>query len=597
MKKIKKDRGYVLLIVIIISVVIALVGAGLAVMNKIGFLSTRANVLFNKVQKAAHYGIMEATRRIVEGGGLCEEGIIEDTINVGGVAVNVTTSRRGLVCSIRSEATLGNAKAVLVAATQGFYGIGTYTVKGQVDANIYGGLVSGCDSDNDCSIPGFIVSGSISVNTIQKNCPQTSSSGVYGIPPTKPNVKFYDLVPLAFNANCFYELLTIFETEDSWKGYPMGLGSNPLWKNVNGTSRQDIVFDKGNLTSCPNPEEVDEAELIMGDMSIDFPEVPNNISPSCRIERDEKLILNLTTMKVTVSGSGENFDLSNCTELLINSGTGTLNINGKASQIKYIYTTNNSGINISGAENGTLINNATSEVEINSSFDPFVVYSRGEVTLNNVSYIRVVSLNDINIIFPNVEDSTLITEEDIVNNSNTLNLTNVNIFAKRILFGSDTRINIRGGMLYLYTLADSDRKNDTVLNGCWYNSDCAWIGRNLRSANIGTADNPILLFLVNSATYIRNTDTVNINAVLFGQGVTYLTWNNVDTQNYRGILVRNFPYSESLDINFGSGVSLQFDYGIINTLNQNYWFVRKFECIKDDPLPYAQTIQTLHSSY
>ena len=61
MKKIKKDRGYVLLIVIIISAVIALVGAGLAVMNKIGFLSTRANVLFNKVQKAAHYGIMEAT--------------------------------------------------------------------------------------------------------------------------------------------------------------------------------------------------------------------------------------------------------------------------------------------------------------------------------------------------------------------------------------------------------------------------------------------------------------------------------------------------------------------------------------------------------
>ena len=78
--------------------------------------------------------------------------------------------------------------------------------------------------------------------------------------------------------------------------------------------------------------------------------------------------------------------------------------------------------------------------------------------------------------------------------------------------------------------------------------------------------------------------------MLFGQGVTYLTWSNVDTQNYRGILVRNFPYSESLDINFGSGVSLQFDYGIINTLNQNYWFVRKFECIKDDPLRYAQTI-------
>jgi len=199
--------------------------------------------------------------------------------------------------NIRSEVTSGNAKAVLVAVTQVFYGIGTYTVKGQVNANIYGGLVSGCDSDNDCSIPGFIASGPISVNTIQRKCSQTGSSGVYGIPPTKPNVKFYDLVPLAFNANCFYELLTIFETEDSWEGYPMGLGSNPLWKDENGTSRQDVVFDKSNLTSCPNPEEVDEAGLIMGDMSIDFPEVPN-ISPSCKVEKDEDLALNLTTMKV-----------------------------------------------------------------------------------------------------------------------------------------------------------------------------------------------------------------------------------------------------------------------------------------------------------
>jgi len=182
-----------------------------------------------------------------------------------------------------------------------------------------------------------------------------------------------------------------------------------LYQHPLRTSRQDIVFDKGNLTSCPNPGEVDEAGLIMGNMSVIFPQVPS-ISPSCRVDRDKDLTLNLTTMKVT-SGS-ETIDLSNCTEILINSGTKTLRINGKASQIKYIYTTNNSGITINGAENGTLINNATSEIEINSSFDPFVVYSRGEVKLNNVSYIRVVSLNDINIIYPNVSSSTLITEKE-----------------------------------------------------------------------------------------------------------------------------------------------------------------------------------------
>ena len=587
----KKEKSYILLTVLIFSAIIALIGAGLALINKQGFLATRANVRFNKLQKAAHYGLIEAIKNIVDRGGVCEAGVFDTTLD--GVSVHASTVRRGLVCSIRSEATLGGARIVLVGATQGFYGIGTYTVKGQVNANIYGGLVSGCDRNNNCSIPGFIASGPINVTIQTGSCNEAGSFGVFGSPPTKPNVNFYDLVPLAFNANCFYELLTILEIEDSWEGYSMGLGSNPLWKDENGTSRQDVVFDKGNLTSCPNPREVDEASLIMGNMNVIFPQVPS-ISPSCRVDRDKDLTLNLTTMKVT-SGS-ETIDLSNCTEILINSGTGTLNINGKASQIKYIYTTNNRGITISGAENGILINNATSEIEINSNFDPFIVYSRGKVKLNNVSYIRVVSLNDINIIYPNVFNSTLITEKNVVNNSNNLNLTNVNIFAKRINFGSNTKINIEGGMLYLYTLANSERRNNTVLNGCWYNSNCAWIGSSLKSINIGTSENPVLLILVNSATYIRNTDTVNINAVLFGEGVTYLTWSNIDTQNYRGILVRNFPYTESLNISTHN-VSLQFDYGIINTLNQKYWFVRKFECIKDDPLPYAQTIQTLHSSY
>ncbi|RKX58849.1 MAG: hypothetical protein DRP29_05765 [Thermodesulfobacteriota bacterium] len=190
MKKINKNKGYVLLIVIILSAAIALIGAGLAVMNKLSFLSTRANVTFNKVQKAAHYGIMEATRRIVENGGLCEEGIVENTINVNGVSVKITTSRRGLVCFIRSEATLGNAKAVLVSTIQGFYGIGTYTVKGQVNTNIYGGLVSGCDSDNNCSIPGFIASGPINVTTQTGSCSEAGSSGVFGTPPRNQTLTF-----------------------------------------------------------------------------------------------------------------------------------------------------------------------------------------------------------------------------------------------------------------------------------------------------------------------------------------------------------------------------------------------------------------------
>lgn len=74
-------------------------------------------------------------------------------------------------------------------------------------------------------------------------------------------------------------------------------------------------------------------------------------------------------------------------------------------------------------------------------------------------------------------------------------------------------------MLYLYTLADQERTNNRVLNqGCNWGSnrnECAWYGDSLRSpVTIGTQDNPTLIILVNSATYIGNTDTVNINSVL-----------------------------------------------------------------------------------
>lgn len=594
-KKIK-NKGYVLLVVLVFSIIIALIGAGLALMSKQSFLSTRANILFNKVQKAAHYGIMEGLKRIITAGGICEEGNIENILNVEGAEVRLTTSRRGLVCFLRSEATYGNAKAVIVASTQGFYGIGTYTVKGNVSANVGGGLISGCDTINNCNIPGFMLSGTLTTSAPTRTCTNPGSYGIYGVPPYRDKVKFYDLVPLVFNVNCFYELLNVLENESQGTGYPMGLGSNPFWN-----AKKDIEFDKGGLNACPDPRKTDEAGLIMGKLTINFPSLPNDIPGFCQVSKNKNLTLNLSTMGLAVEGEGS-IDLSNCTKVLLNTSK-SININGKAKEIKFIYTQNNNGITISGAENGILINLNTTKVSINSNFYPFVVYSKGPITLNNVDYIRAISKENINISHPHLTYSTLITEKDVVNLVNDMNLENVNIFAKRLNFGSNKNsVNISGGLLYLYTLADKNRDNNTVLyNGCNWGANpgnCAWYGYNIPTINIGTVDNPVLIILVNSATYLGDPNRVNINTLLFGEGVTYLTWKGDNyTQNYEGILVRNFPSTETLNINITSGFILKFNYAIINKLNQNYWIVRRFECIKDDPLPQAQVIQTLHTSY
>jgi hypothetical protein len=581
----RKNKGYVLLIVLILSVIIALIGAGLAFMSKQGYFSTRANTLFNKLQKAAHYGINEAIRRIVESGGVCEEGIFNQDFYVGDVSVKISTSRRGLLCALRAEANLGGARQVIVATTQGFYGIGTYTTKGSVSANISGGIISGCDLANNCTIPGFITNGTVTTSAPTGSCTNVENRGIFGTPPIKSKVPFIDLVSLAFNADCFSCLLGIFEKEDNYEGYPMGLGSNPLWNARKDISFNGSISDCGN---CPNLRQYDEANATIGNMTIDFPrtsEIPS-IPSSCTWNKSN---LNLAT------------DLSNCQWIKVNNN---VNINGVAPSFKFIYVPNNT-VTIDNAGNATIITQRNITINAKTNFSPLALYTTQNVniTAGPVVMTRIVAKGNISVGTSSfVSDSTLITEGTVSATASQFNLSDVIVFAKRIDFGSSKRINIQGGMLYLYTLADQERTNNRVLNqGCNWGSNpnqCAWYGTNLSSpVTIGTQTNPTLIILVNSATYIGNTDTVNINGVLFGEGVTYLTWGGINNQNYRGILVRNFPNNEILQISISGGFSLNFDYGIINTLNNRYWFVRRFECIKDDPLPYAQAIQTYHSSY
>lgn len=594
----EKNRGYVLLIVLILSVIIALIGAGLAVMNQQGFLSTKANTLFNKLQKAAHYGINESIRRIVEGEGICEEGIISETLEVNGAQVKVSTSRKGFnLCSLRAEATLGKARQVIVATAQGFYGIGTYTTKGSVSASISGGLISGCDLVNNCTIPGFITQGDVEVRSPTGTCGNLGSTGVYGTPPTKPEVPFLDLVSLAFNADCFACLLGIFEREESYTGYPMGLGSNPLWKDENGIARRDIHFD-GSVDSCercPDFRIVDEAKRIIGYVRIDFPvfsEIPDY--ENC------------------ITTSGTTIDLSTVNKkciILTNTSTSSFTIRNKPPQglaPVYVYRNVNRNVTLylQNTGNFNFINNLGSITISSSNSANFSVYNKATVNVTSSLHLaRIVANGDINInTSQTVSSSTLITANTVRAGASSFNISDTTVFARRLDFGSNRGINIQGGMLYLYATADEERTNRRILDqGCQWGNDpneCAWYGVNLYSpVTIGTENSPALIILVNSATYVGSTDTLNINAVLFGEGVTYMEYRQVDTQNYEGILVRNFPGDETLEIRITGDLRLNFNYRIINTLHNKFWFVKRFGCIKEYPSTRAQVVWTYHSSY
>ena len=571
----KKEKSYILLTVLIFSAIIALIGAGLALINKQGFLATRANVRFNKLQKAAHYGLIEAIKYIVDRGGVCEAGVFDTTLD--GVSVHASTVRRGLVCSIRSEATLGNAKIVLVGATQGFYGIGTFTVKADEQVQWLGGAyVSGCDLANNCSIPAIIVSGPINgvPPGVAHNCGSSGSTGIYGNPPLLPNVNFYDLVPLTFNAECFYDLLSIFEEQGNYTGYPMGLGRNPLWLVKNEEEemepRQDIIFDKGNFTSCPNPLNVDEPQVVWENRTGDFSIIPWNtdiptIPSTCECNNTA---LNLST------------DLLDCEWIRVNTD---VNITGTAPSLKFIYVPNNT-VTISNAGNATIITNRNITINAKTNLSPLALYTTQSVTINGpTTMTRIVSQGDINLnTSSTISHSTLITPNSIVNTTHhNLVLKELNVFARRIEFTKSTTI--EGGMFYLFGYVE---------NVCNYNDNDASIVTT--SANIGTLDNPILLIMVNSCLEVVNSNPIYFYGIFFAEGPTCIVYWNI---KFIGISIWNEPNNFTNVDQLGEGFFIQFDYGIINALNSKYWFVRRFECIKDDPQTYLQAIQTLHSSY
>ncbi len=567
----KRKKGYVLLIILILSIIIALIGAGLAFMSKQGFLSTRANTLFNRLQKAAHYGINEATRRIVEAGGFCEEAY-NLPINIDGVNVISTVARRGILCALRSEATLGGARAVIVASTQGFYGIGTFTVKANERVQWLGNaFVSGCDLQNNCTIPGIIVRGPIEgvpPNMIRTCDQQTGTNpGIYGSPPTKPNVKFYDLVPLTFNVNCFYELLTMFEGEDNYTGYPMGLGKNPLWRDINNNARQDITFDKGGLTSCFGIE--DEPKIVWenrtGDFVINFPSGSEIPSSMCNFDEDT---LDLSK------------DLLGCTWIRLQKN---VTITGIAPSVKFLYGPNRR-ITINDAGNVNIITNERVNIIQKTNTYPLTLYTTDRVNINGyTTYVRIVSQNDIRLnTSSTISYSTLITPNSVINDSEDgLTIRESNVFARRVHFTRSTTI--EGGMFYLFGYVES------VCNSSDPDSS-----RITTSANIGTLDNPVLFIMVNSNLRVVNPSPIYFNGIFFAEGPTCIVYSNI---RFVGISIWNEPNDfENVD-QLGSGFYIQFNYGIINILNTKFWFVRKFECIKDDPLPYAQAIQTYHSSY
>ncbi|MCX8070312.1 MAG: hypothetical protein N2738_07390, partial [Thermodesulfovibrionales bacterium] len=369
----KNNKGFALIMALLSLLLVSIIGAtGLTIVTT-NLQTTTADERLNLAEKSANAGVLRAVDEVNKTG-ICTNQDLQG--NLGNSQYTVNIKRSGRICFIKSEGRSGNAKIIKTSIVQSFYGLGLYTVRGNVNANLSGASVrlSGCDSTvtPTCFLPSFIASGSVSSTLQSRTCSQDSQgAGLYGYPAILPNVIFNDLIPLFFNVDCFNTqssqncavgLLQVFENE-------YGRNPDPAFSN-DPNRKYDMVFD--NQWGIPrlNNNNIPTLPLTQ-------PAVPNN--PGCTTAT------NITTLNLTT-------DFTSCNEIIIpSSGTNNITISGnglRGSQRVRIYDQRNGGTRTvsSNTQNFILdIRTSGRTLTINNGANTFIVYNNGTTTITNAS--------------------------------------------------------------------------------------------------------------------------------------------------------------------------------------------------------------------
>jgi len=626
-------RGFSLANTIILSTFILIIALfGLMVTN-FNFSSTRAEARYQLAEKAANAGFVQAAN-LIQRTGFCD---ISQTItgDVGDATYRVEIKRSGRVCFIRSVGEADGARVVKTGIVQAYYGVGLYTVRGNVDAELGAGVrLSGCDYNADpvCVVPAFIASGNVTSTLPPQRCCQNDDaglagcaytdncvpaddggSGLYGNPAIVTHVQFRDLIPLFFNVNCFNihsdgcdeGLLQVFEREygvifDNEYGIPRA-GLDTLDPNV----PNDCVIENDNYINFEN-EYLDCEELVLSNYSNTFVYLYGYNSarpkPTVYILRQH----NNDNVIVFVSDnlSAQGFRLLSHFPIFLGSSWSCYDFcrTSNDCDIVYWFTRYIVGRN--------LANTCFSYSEDGTGF-----------TLENVQIVTTKDIfTDDNGI--TLRDSTIVIAPDDINDTNNnpdayhsgyrlrvmrgITLDKSQLFVKHIRFSDYSVVNVWDSLVYMYAYAcpNCSRTSDTSSLDACRNNDidwCGWYGRYI-TLNIGRDDagreRPSLLISNNSTVHTSYPmGTVYIWGAFVGQDVTYLSWYGVERQHYRGFLIRNFPPQLTLRIRISDGFTMEFRKSILDKLSDNFWFFRKVNCIRDDISVKTQLIQTRSTTY
>lgn len=611
--KLKSSKGFSLITVLGLTLIISLIGATAMYISLIDNKLTGASAKYELADKAAEYGLLQAVNSI-QANGFCY-----NTTNNGsdGLATYSTQIQRSSnICFVKSTGQVGNAKVVKTAIIQSYYGIGLYTVRGGVNASYNGGRLSGCDKANSCYVPAFITSGSINLNGAQTySCPaDNGSQGIFGNPAIINGVKFTDLTPLFFNVNCENS------QRDSNCNYGLNNALEDTFATDPNTNIEDFYIDQYNQvvlkntvennlytppTQTPCPTDYNN-NLNLGDLTS---------SGSCYINKQGVDIYGTLP-------SGVQYTIY----IIGNNARGTIleNVNGNTptSQNNYdipnynltIYT--NQPIIISdGLFNTRLItdNNITysynENVQLNSGIPTNTITTYTNPNDNNpYCYLQndiIIQGYDNSSEGNNIPQIGLVGDNEAQNGYATVDLytSNTDLFVREIIFNDSSNNYFANSLAYIYSdsfPANLPPTNSTQsIQDCQNNIyQCGWsdyqeqFSENLYFGNDINSNLAPSLLINNNSTVLGYSES--FSGIYFGEDVNYIYSYGASVN---GFLVRNFPPNLSLNIGFTNNTNFQFNKSAINALSNEFWFVQPVQCVQDNPQPYTQMIQTELTAY
>ncbi len=604
------NRGFSLVTVLVLSLIIFIIGGTGAYVVMTNMKTTKADVQYNLADKASNAGLLSAFDYINRTGTGGSDRTESATIGNAEYSYRIMFGGKN-IWFVSSEGAFANSRVIRTSIFQGYYGVGLYTVRGRVNANLGNARLSGCDRENNCFVPAFIASGNISTSVTPRYCSSDNGgTGVYGQEPVL-NLNQGDLSRIFFKVKCFNKY-----------------GDNSCNQSLLDYLEYDYGRDPEVIPSPPHKFlNFQQNSNKYGIPLINLPAIPSppNVPSSCEFNTTGSI--NLSTQYLS------------CNEIKLRRSPSSISGDGIRSSSKIKIYAQSYATTFSGAKNFILYTNANStfdsntnnfEVYTNSnttlnSASNFKIYTSGITTLTNIDYAQIVSTNRITVNagatinnsriiigFTDINETNNVnTEKNLVfsgdftiGNSTEDNNPNI-IIARSLRFANNSTVRILNSLIYVYAYACPNCSRDTdtsSLAACDSNSLwCGWYGYGI-NLNIGrdSLGNPNPILFISNNTTVRTdspSGTVYIWGVWYGEDITYLRWSNVSNQDLRGFLIRNFPENRSLNINISTGFNLSFSKSIIDKVSSRFRFFREVECVRDPLTPQAQMIQTRMVNY